>query len=445
MELIILDSPDIMGLIILFLLIALSAFFSSAETAITTLNKVRIKTLSEEGHKSAKILLKILDSPGKLLSTILIGNNIVNISATSLATILAIRIFGSKSVGIITGILTIFILLFGEIIPKTWATIQSEKISLIYCYPIYALIVLFTPVVFIIDKLSHAFLFLLRIDPNKKASYMTERELKTYVDVSHEDGAIEPEEREMILNVFDFGDSLASDIMIPRIHMTIADVESSHKDILKLFKDSMYSRIPIYEGEKDHIIGVVNVKDFFMNTTKTNFQIQEILRTPYYTYETKKTSDLLIEMRANAYNLAIVLNEYGSCIGMITLEDLLEEIVGEIRDEFDAEEEELIKEIGLRTYLVEASMKIDDINNVLETHLDSEDYDSIGGLMIEELDRIPKEGEEILLENGISLIATKIDQHRIIKVTMILPDNNPDDQDEEYSEDELLADKELEE
>ncbi|MBD5466387.1 MAG: HlyC/CorC family transporter [Lachnospiraceae bacterium] len=415
------DTSGVIQLVILAVLLLLSSFFSSAENSLTTVNRIRIKTLVDEGNRSAIVLEKVLERPAKMLSTILIGNNVVNISATSLATALTIRLLGETWVGLATGALTILVLLFGEIIPKTWAINNAEKIALVYCYPIYGLMWLLTPVIFLVDKLVNAFLWLFHVDPNKKSSYMTESELKTYVDVSHEDGVIESEEREMILNVFDFGDSCAKDIMIPRIDMTMIDVEASYRELQNVFKESMYSRIPVYENDTDNIIGIVTLKDFFLTTKKSEFSIRDILRETYYTYEYKKTNDLLMEMREGAINIAIVLDEYGASVGLITMEDLLEEIVGEIRDEYDEEEKELIKELEPHKYLVEGSMKLDDINNALLTTLDSENYDSIGGILIEALDRLPAPGEEIMLPDGTKLSATVVNKNRIEKVTLLLP------------------------
>ncbi|MBO6016151.1 MAG: HlyC/CorC family transporter [Lachnospiraceae bacterium] len=415
-----------MQLVIVLFLLILSAFFSSAETALTTVNKVRIRALAEEGRRNAIRLEKVLSRTGKLLSTILIGNNLVNISATSLATALTIRLFGNAAVGVATGILTIVILLFGEIVPKTWATVNAQRLSLVYCYPIDWLMFVLTPVIFVVDHMASLLLRIGGIDPDAKVSAMTERELKTYVDVSHEDGVIETEEREMILNVFDFGDSYAKDIMIPRIDMCMVDVDASYREVSNLFRETMYSRIPVYENDTDNIIGIITIKDFFFLSRKTDFHIRDILRDTYYTYEYKKTNDLLMEMRSGAINIAIVLDEYGASVGLITLEDLLEEIVGEIRDEYDESEAELIKEIAERTYLVEGSMKIDDINDAIHTDYDSENYDSIGGLMLETLDRLPQPKEEITLADGTKLIATAVQKNRIKKVTLILPDPAPE-------------------
>lgn len=289
---------------------------------------------------------------------------------------------------------------------------------------------LLTPLIFIIDKLAKLFLKLLGIDSNKKTNTMTETELKTYVDVSHEDGVIESEEREMIYNVFDFSDALAKDIMIPRINMVTVNVNASYEKVMNIFRDSMYTRLPVYEDDKDNIIGLINIKDFILTQDAEHFSVRDILRDGHYTYEYKKIADLMYEIREKTTSVTFVLNEYGATVGMITLEDLLEEIVGEIRDEYDADEAEYIKEVGERTYLVEASMKLDDINDALDTDLDSEDYDSIGGIIIENLDRLPEDNEEVTLENGIRLQVQGIDQNRITKVLMTLPEPITEETDE---------------
>ena len=414
------DSSSVIQLVALILLVALSSFFSSAETAFSSVNRVRMRALEEEGNKSAARVNLILDNYGKMISTILIGNNIVNMSLSSLATTLALRI--NLMVGIATGIITIVVLLFGEIVPKTWANLNNEKIVLVYSGIIFGLMHILTPVIFVVDKLSNGILRLLHIDPNKKPSAMTETELKTYVDVSHEDGVIESEEKEMIYNVFDFSDAVAKDIMIPRINMVSVNVDSSYHDVLEVFRESMYTRLPVYQEDKDNVIGLINVKDFILNADQNNFSVHSILREAHYTYEYKKSADLLLEMRETTMNVAFVLNEYGATVGMITLEDLLEEIVGEIRDEYDGDEAEYIQTIDERTYLVEGSMKLDDINDALGTALDSEDYDSIGGIIIEYLDRLPDDEEEVTLESGIHLKVQGIDQNRICKVLLTLPE-----------------------
>jgi len=417
-----LDTPGVIQLIFLFILVFLSAFFSSAESALTTVNRVRMRTLEEEGNKKAATVNRILGNYSKMLSTILIGNNIANLTASSLATTLAIRI--NLTVGIATGVLTLIILLFCEIVPKTWAMLNSEKLSLSFCGIIYRLMQILTPVIFVIDKISYGILRLLHIDPSKKVSTMTENELKTYVDVSHEDGVIESEEREMIYNVFDFSDALAKDIMIPRINMETIRISASYDEVLRVFRESMYTRLPVYQDEKDNIIGLINIKDFILTTDSENFSVSQIMRDAHYTYEYKKSADLMMEMKEKTTTVTFVLNEYGVTVGMITLEDLLEEIVGEIRDEYDEDEEEFIQEIDDNIYLVEGSMKLDDINDTLDTDLQSDDYDSIGGIIIEYLDRLPEDGEEVTLSSGIQLKVQGIEQNRICKVLLTLPEEN---------------------
>lgn len=422
---------------ILFLLIFLSGFFSSAETAFSTVNRVRLRSLEEEGNKRAAKVSKILESYSKMLSTILIGNNIVNLSASSLTTTIALR-FGVP-VAVATGVLTLVLLLCGEIVPKTWAMFSSEKIALAYCGIIYGLMQLMTPVIFVVDKISNGILRMLRIDPSKKITTMTEAELRTYVDVSHESGVIESEEKEMIYNVFDFSDALAKDIMVPRINMVTVDVEATFEEVLSIFRESMYTRFPVYQDDKDNIIGLINIKDFILTEDEEHFQVRSILRDAHFTYEYKKVADLLYELREKTTSVTFVLNEYGATVGMITLEDLLEEIVGEIRDEYDEDEEEYIQKVDERVYLVEGSMKLDDINDELDTELDSEDYDSIGGIIIESLDRLPEDGEEVTLENGIHLKVQGIEQNRIVKVLMTIPEKTEDEEendgDREQSED----------
>ncbi len=408
-------------LFVLFILLFLSSFFSSAETAFSTVSRIRIRTLCEEGDKRALTAQSVLDRYSKMLSAILIGNNIVNLSASSLTTTLATELFGSVAVGIATGVLTVLVLLFGEIVPKTKAMNRAEKMVLSYAKVITLLMWILTPVIYIIDKLSNALLRLSHIDPNQKIAALTESDLHTLIDVSHEDGVIESEEKDMIHNVFDFSDSVAKDIMIPRINMTTIPLSSGYRDVLRVFQDSMYTRIPVYDDDPDYIIGIINIKDFLLLTDKSAFHVQDILRDVHYTYEFKNTSDLMLEMREKGFAVSMVQNEYGATAGMITFEDLLEEIVGEIRDEYDEDEKELIQSLDDGEYLIEGSMKLDDINDALSTHLESEDYDSIGGMIIDKLERLPKRMDRVTLEDGTVLEATQVRRNRIEKVKLTLP------------------------
>ncbi len=443
------DIETIIKIIVLILLIFLSAFFSSAETAFTSVNKIRIHSLAEEGNKHAALVDRVLDKKSKMLSAILIGNNVVNISASSLATVIAItfsqtagaKLSESMAVGIMTAVITVVVLILGEIVPKNWALTYAEKISFAYSGVIYAMMIILTPVIFIVDAITKGIQKALKVDADHHET-MTETELKTYVEAGHEDGVIESEEREMILNVFEFSDAEAKDIMIPRVNMVTVKVSDTFEEVRDTFKEHMYTRLPVYEedeeGEQDHFLGVINVKDLAFCENTDNFVVRDYLRDCLFTHEHKKTADLLEELRENTTSIALVMNEYGDCVGMITLEDLLEEIVGEIRDEYDEDEEELITEIGERRFLVEASMSTDDINDALGTDIQSEDYDSIGGIMIEQLDRLPEDGESVELESGIKLTVRGIDQSRIEKVEIELPEpaapDVPEDEEEESSE-----------
>lgn len=413
------DSSDAIQLVILFVLLGLSAFFSSAETSLTTVNRMRIRALIEDGNKRAVKVSKILDNPGKMLSAVLIGNNIVNISASSLATVLATRLFGSSGAGIATGVLTLLILIFGEITPKSLATLYAEKISLAYAGIILFIMKIFTPLIFLVNKLSHALLLLLHIDPAKKAATMTESELRTIVDVSHEEGVLESEEHSIIQNLFDFGDSQAKDVMIPRIDMILVDINTTYEELLSTFEKTRYTRFPVYENTTDNVIGIINMKDILLYNPENRFAIRDFLRDAYYTYEHKKLSELMLEMRKTSVNIAIVLDEYGATSGLITLEDLLEEIVGEIRDEYDADEEKSNIRLNDNEYLVEGHMRLDDLNDMLGTEFESLDYDSVGGFIIGQLNNLPKEGDSITIDN-VRLVVESLDINRIEKVHIYL-------------------------
>ena len=406
----------IQGIIIVILLI-LSGFFSSTETALVTVNKIRMRTLAEAGSKPAMYVNKVVEDQGKMLSAILIGNNIVNLYASSLVTTLVTNLWGSRVVGFATGVLTLLILLFGEITPKTMATLSADSIALKNARIIYYLMIVLTPVIFVINKMSYGVLRLMKMDPNKKQESITEDELRTIVEVSHEEGVIETEEKKMITNVFDFGDSLAKDIMVPRINMSFTDVEATYEELLAIFREDRFTRIPVYEETTDNVIGIINMKDLLLLTEedKAHFSIRDYLRQPLYTYEFKKVAELMVEMRKTSNNIVIVLDEYGATAGLITLEDMLEEIVGEIRDEYDEDEEDSLTKISPNEYIVEGSMKLDDLNDQLGLNLESEDYDSIGGLVIGFLDHLPEEGEAVEHE-GLRFLVEKMDKNRIEKI-----------------------------
>lgn len=409
-------------LIAIIILLCLSAFFSSSETALTTVNQIRMRTLADNGDKRAARVLHVTGNPGKMLSAILIGNNIVNLSASSISTSLAIHLFGNTGAGIATGILTFLILIFGEVTPKTMATIKADSMSLTVAAPIGLLMKILTPVIVIINKLSLGLMFLLHVNIKDAQKKMTEEELRTIVDVSQENGVIEHEERDMIHNLFDFGDAEAKEIMVPRIDMTFVQADATYQEVLDIFRQDMFTRLPVYEDSTDNVIGIINMKDFLLQNDTPEFSVRNLLREPYFTYEHKNTADLFLEMRKSSISLAIVLDEYGVTAGLITLEDLLEEIVGEIRDEYDADEEDDITRISDREFYVLGSANLNDVSEALSLHFTSDDYDTIGGYCLGLLDHLPEKNEIILTDNNILLRIDRMEKNRIERIYIRLPE-----------------------
>ena len=413
------DSSDASQIIILLILLLLSAFFSSAETCLTTVNKVRMQSMAENNTKNAATVLKLIEKPTQLLSGILIGNNIVNLTASSLTTSYAIRISqrnglpisASLLTGAATAILTILVLIFGEIVPKSLATINAEKLALIYAKPVYALTQILRPVSFLMNQISFGLLKLLRVDVSPRPA-ITENELLTMVNVSHEEGVIESEEREMITNVVDFGDSLAKDVMVPKMDVEFANVELTYQELMECYGKKKFTRMPVYKESRDNIIGIINLK---------------VMREPYFTYEYKKISELFFEMKQESIPMAIVLDEYGATAGLLTIEDLIEEIVGEIRDEYDGYEEDEITKLDDENYILLGVAKLDDINEELGINIESEDYDSIAGHIINLLDHFPKTGERVS-DNFAEYIVLAAEKNRIDKVKVhLLPQINEDE------------------
>lgn len=420
---------EITQLIVLLLLLLLSAFFSSAETAFTTVNKIYMRTLSQNGDKRAERVLQITENSGKMLSAILIGNNVVNLSASSLATTLAIGMFGSVAAGIATGILTLLILIFGEISPKTIATLRADKLALSYSGIIWGLMTVLTPVIFVVNWLAQCFLRLAGVRPGEEIRAMTEEELRTIVDVGQESGVIEDEERDMIHNLFDFGDDKAKEVMVPRIDMCFIDVNSSYEEMLKIYRESYYSRLPVYEETTDNVIGILNMKDVLAyEGSREEMSIRALMREPFFTYENKNTYELFIEMKAKAVNLAIVLDEYSVTAGLITMEDLLEEIVGEIRDEYDTDEEadyEVVTE-G-EEYRVSGSMNLGDFCELIGKKYKSEDSDTLGGFLLELLEHFPEEGESYETGDGVRFTILSMDKKRIETVLVTRMKNDAEE------------------
>lgn len=410
--------------IILIFLLLLSAFFSAAETAFSAANLIRIRSLVDDNVKGANRAYEIIQNPQKMISAILVCNNIVNITITSFISYLAITYLGGVGVAISTVVTTILILIIGEITPKAMALIYWEPMVLRSSGIISFITKLLSPIIFVFDGIRNGFLYILPMDVNKKSVAITEAELRTVVDFSHEEGVIESEERRMINNVVDFGDSLAKDVMVPRIDMSFVSIDLSYHELVEAFSKDKYTRMPVYSKSRNNIVGIVNLKDvFFYKDDVKRFNILKVIREAYFTYEYKKTSELLIEMRNESISIAIVLDEYGATAGLITLEDLLEEIVGEIRDEYDGDEGDLIMRISENEYLVDGFAKLDEINEELDLKLESNDYDSIAGHIIYLLGHLPTLKEKVS-EGTTTFIVENIEKNRIDKVRIFLEEED---------------------
>lgn len=427
------DPSDAWTIILLIVLLFLSAFFSSAETALTTVGRMKIRSLAEEGNKKAVTVSRLLKDPTKMLSAILICNNVVNLSASSISTAFAYRICDqlgmshntSLAAGIATGVITILVLIFGEITPKSLATVYAEKLALAYCNIIYFLTQLLTPFVFIVNIISKGILKIFKLDLSIRPAQMTEDELMTIFDVSHEEGVIESEEHEMITNIVEFGDSLVKDVMVPRMDVELVSSDLSYEELLEAFGNQKFSRMPVYTDRVDNIVGTINLKDlFFFHGSPETFNIMDLVREPYITYEYRKTSELFVDMRKDYVSMAIVMDEYGGFVGIITLEDLLEEIVGEIRDEYDIGEEDSITRVKEDEYIVNGVTNLNDINDELEINIESNDYDSIGGHVINLLSDFPKGGETAEDDYAIYTVLS-VDNRSIDKIHIKLKPQTP--------------------
>jgi len=382
---------------------------------------MKIRHFAEEGNHRAKRTLRLIDNPSKLISTLLIGNNIVNIFASALATLVAINRFGVGATAIATSILTIVIIIFGEITPKSFATQYAEKVAMAYSRPVGILMVLLTPLVIIFYSIASAIIKLFGGNINQGHPLVTEAELKTMMDVGSEEGVFEEEEKEMVFNIFDFGDLQVKDVMVQRVDIIAIDVTADYEEIKEIITKEQFSRFPVYKEDIDDIIGVLNVKDllFVSDEEKENFNLKKYIREPYYAYEFKRIPELFKELKRTRTHLSVILDEYGGTVGIATIEDLLEEIVGEIDDEFDEDRETDIETIRKNEYMVSGSYRLDDLNDNIGTDIESEEFDSIGGYLIGILGTFPENGE-VIETDGIKFIVEEVDKNRIKKIKMIM-------------------------
>ena len=404
-------------LVVLIVLLLLSGFFSSAETALFSISRAKARHIAKEKGLTNALIKKMKDDPHRLLSTILIGNNLVNVGAAALATAIMIELVASNAVGIATGVMTALILVFGEIIPKSIATRNNVLIARLVILPLYWLSILFSPVIYLLN-------FIPRLTSKvQRKSRVTEEELMTFVEVVEEEGGIEEEEKELIHNIFEFDDTSASEIMTPRADMFVINVDDD-LDVEEIIR-SGFSRIPVIAEDIDHVIGILNIKDLFMHqvTSANQTDVRRVMSEPYFVPENKKLDHLLQEFKRRKQHIAIVVDEHGGVSGLITLEDALEEIVGEIVDETDKVEPHIVK-LKQNEWRVLGKSEIDDVNDELAMDIpDTKEYDTFSGYILDQIGRIPREKEDIQLGDYVVTVhqmdGTRIKEY-IVKKTEVI-------------------------
>ncbi len=405
--------------IVFLILLVFSGFFSAAETSLTSISQIRLRNMVDEKVKNAELIQRVVENPSKLLTAILIGNNLVNIGASALSTVIATDLFGSKGVGIATGITTVAVLICGEITPKTYAKQYCEKVAVWFVKPIAFCMFIFTPFIAVLNVITGGIFRLLGIEKSDQTPLVTESEFLTMVTVSHEEGVLETPEREMITNVVEFGDTRAENVMVPRTEMTAIPVTSTFAETVNCFRESQFTRLPVYNETMDNIIGILSFKDIMLLEDTKNFRIDDYMHEPFFTYESKPCSELFVSMRTNSQRMAIVLDEYGGTAGLLTLQDMIEEIVGDILEEDEEEQEEIVP-VSENEFIVEAVTRLDDVNDMLGINLESEDAETIGGYVLGLIGRFPESGEKIEdSENGIDFIIEEAEKNRIVMLRIL--------------------------
>ena len=411
------DSSSVSQIIALVLLVAMSSVFSSSETAITSVSKIKVRQLDQKDNKNAHLLKKLHDNMQTTISTILIGNNIVNIAASSIATILFTNIFHQNGALISTVVMTVFVLIFGEVLPKTIAQYKNKSVALKFSRFIYFLTLVFKPIVKVLNLLTRLIIKLF-VGEDEDSSTLTEEELKTLVEVSEEEGVLKNQETEIMINALELKETLAVDIMTPRTSMASVDIEDAESDLKEIIKNITYSRIPVYEGSIDDIIGVLHIKELAHKIIEDDrdFKVRDILKPAFYAYEYIPVVDLFKQMRTKNISISIIIDEYGGTSGIVTMEDILEELVGEIDDEYDNEKE--VTKLSDNEYLVDPEMRIDEVNERFDLDIQSDKFDSIGGFVIELLDRMPKSKDEVEFEN-LKFVVVNVDKRKITQLMII--------------------------
>lgn len=406
----------------LIILVILSAYFSATETAFSTLNKTRMKTLAEKGNRKARLVIKLCDKYDELLSTILIGNNIVNIAMASIGTVLFVRLYGDVGATISTAVITVVVLIFGEISPKSMAKDNPESFTLFSAPIINILITVFTPLNFLFSRWKRLISKITRGSSREKT---TQDELLMFVEEVKQEGSIDQNESDLLRNVIEFNDLDAEDILTHRVDLEAVSIDASKEEIAQVFSETKYSRLLVFDGNIDNIIGVVHQKNFYVGTGVTDKPLSEIITTPLFVPKSDKISNLLRRLQMNKSHLAVIVDEYGGTLGIVTLEDVLEELVGEIWDEHD-EIVEPIKKIGDNTYLIDCSLDFDKLCEQFNIEFET-DSTSISGWVMEVLAKIPAIGDSFTYEN-MTVTVKDTDSRRVLSVEIIY---NPQEQETE--------------
>lgn len=402
---------NIIELIIIIIGIMMSGFFSSSETSMTSISSLKLRQMEKNKVKNSSLLKSLIDDMQDLLTTILVGNNIVNIVTTTVSTIFFTDLFGAKGAVISAVVLTILILIFGEITPKMIAQAKSEEVSLKFAKPIYICTVILKPIVVALGLFTKSIAKYF-IEDSEESDKVTEEDIKTIVDVSEEQGVLNVDESEMINNVFEFGRRDVSDIMTARTNMEAISQDLGEEELFSFLRESVHSRIPVYGDSIDNIVGVIHMKDIvnFMTEGK-DLDLEKLARPTFYAYENMDIFELFKNMKHDNISLAVVVDEYGGTSGLVTIEDIVEELVGDIYDEYDPEEKEIIK-INDYEYLVNPALHLNDFNDYFKTNLEEEKNDSIGGYMTDHLGRLPQEGDSLVVDKMVISVET-MDRYKL--------------------------------
>ncbi|HEY82396.1 MAG TPA: HlyC/CorC family transporter [Dehalococcoidia bacterium] len=412
------SDPDLY-LALLIICLVLSAFFSSSETAFVSLQRIRVKHLVENNIRGARRVARMLERPERLLSTVLLGNNLVNTAAAALATALAISIWGERGVIIATISVTLFLLIFAETTPKTIAAQHAEKLSIIFARPLELISWLFTPFVITLSWIASGFA---RLVGGKSAprSLVTDDEIRTMISVGHKEGTVEEAEAEMLHKVFEFGDRPVREVMIPRPEVIAIEKGAKISDFLALYAENPLSRFPVYQENMDNVIGILSVKDVLMAQAKglisDDSTIDELVRPAYFAPETKRINELFAEMRDKNYRMCVVVDEFGGTAGIVSLSRLVEEIVGPVGDEL-AQVEKEYEVINEYTFQIDGSMRIEEVNEEMGLELPEGDYETVAGFVLHLLGHIPRPNEQLRYKN-LKLVITEMRGHKIEKILL---------------------------